>query len=275
VGEPIVLFLATHYDESVILKEALENRIDLLNSRRTLAVQKLQSLLQKDGLGHQVDLVGSFGRANTGRSILEADNGKEVNSWSAGINAVFPWGKIRDRAAYERALLALEKSEIDLKLARTGVQADVRNIMRLLRENEKGMLIEGQRVEQAKRSVAAAQISFDRGLKDSFSVIQAEDALLAAKRDFISRKLDYVVELAQLELIVGKPTGRVDMAGQSVGGLIDAKLPAEIQSRGLPKPAPEAEPRPEEDPFNKSREYRKDYKAGDSKATVIKEEAPD
>ena len=260
VGKPVILYQATHFDEPTILKEALENRIDLLNSRRSLAIQKLQTLLAKDGLGHQIDLVGSFNRSNAGRSVLEGDNGQEVNNWSVGVNASIPWGKIRDRAGYERALLDLQRAEIELKRTRTDVQADVRDIMRGLRQLEKGLLIEGQRVEQAKRSVEAAQISFDRGLKDSFDVIRAEDDLLRAKTQFINRKLDYVVQLAQLETTVGKPTGRVDLAGQSVGGLIDARLPEEFRTRGLPAAQPEAESRPEDDPFNKSREYRKDYK---------------
>lgn len=271
VGEPAVLFQATHFDESVILSEALTYRLDLLNARRSLALQKLQTMLRKDGLGHQVDFVASVSRANNGRALLESDNGKDVNSWSTGLSASFPWGKIRDRAAYERALLALERTEVDLKLARTAVQSQVRSAMRTLREVEKSMLIEGQRVEQAKRSVAAAQISFDRGLKDSFNVIQAEDALLQAKRDFIARKLAYVVKLAELEKIVGKPTGRVDLTGRSAGGLVDSKLPEELKSRGLPKPAPEPEPKPEDDPLNKSREYREDYRPDEGSTPIIEE----
>ncbi|MCY3019844.1 MAG: TolC family protein [Planctomycetota bacterium] len=269
--ERALLFQATHFDESVILQEALQNRIDLLNARRNLAVQKLQTMLGKDGLGHQIDFVGSLGRANTGRSLLEADNGKDVNSWSAGISATFPWGKIRDRAAYERALLALEQTEIALKLARTAVQTQVRDVMRRLRENEKGMLIEGQRVEQAKRLAAAAQISFDRGLKDSFNVIQAEDALLQAKRDFIARQLTYTVLLASLEETVGKPTGRIDLSGQSVGGLVDSRIPEELKARGMPKPAPDVEPSAEDNPLNNSRGYRKDYDADKYTKGLIEE----
>ncbi|MGD0093745.1 MAG: TolC family protein [Planctomycetota bacterium] len=271
VGEPAVLAQATHFDDSVVLQEALNNRLDLLNARRTLAIQKVQGLLAKDGLGHQIDLVGGFGRDANGRSVLEADNGKEVNFWSAGVQATFPWGKIKDRAAYERALLAVEKAELDLKLARTAVEADVRLSVRSLRQDEKGLLIGGQLVEQAKLAVAAVKVSFVSGLKDSFAVIQAEDALLAAKRDFIGRQLDYVVQLALFETIVGKPTGRVEMSGQTVGGLVDSKLPEGLKGRGLPKPAPEAEPRPEDDPLSRIPAYRKDYKAQSDPAIIIKE----
>jgi outer membrane protein TolC len=270
VGEQTVLFRATHFDESVVLQEALNNRLDLLNARRALAVQKLQALLNKDGLGHQIDLVGSLGRTTTGRSIFEADNYMESNAWSVGLSATFPWGKIRDRAAYERALLALEKAEIDLKLANTAVQADVRNTLRTLRTFEKGSLIGGQQVEQAKLAEKAAKVSFDRGLKDSFNVIQAEQALLAAKRNFVNTTLDYTVQLAQLELSVGKPTGRVNLKGDSVGGMVESRLPESLRNRELPKPAPNAEPRPEDDPFSRTPEYRKDYKADKDKILIEK-----
>lgn len=261
VGDPKLLFQATHFDEPLILKEALDNRIDLLNAHRSLAIQKLQTMLAKDGLGHQIDLSGSYDRANNGRSFLESDNGKEVGTWTVGVNASFPWGKIRDRAAYERALLDLQRVEIELKQARTQVQLDVRDNMRELRQLEKTILVDGRKVEAAKRSVEAAQISFDRGLKDSFDVIRAQDDLLSAKVDFINAKLSYVVSLAKLEINVGKPTGRVNLEGETLGGLIDAKIPDEIKAKGMPAPQAEPEARPEDDPLNKSKQYRKDYNA--------------
>ncbi|HYG76659.1 MAG TPA: TolC family protein [Planctomycetota bacterium] len=269
VGEPKVLFQAIHFDEGVILKEALDNRIQLLNARRDLAIQKLQTVSAKNGLGHQIDLVGGLDRTNAGRSIVEGDNGREVQGWNAGLQATFPWGKIRDRATYERALLDLQAAEINLKQVRTSVQSEVREIMRNLRELEKALMVEGRRVEAAKRSVEAAQISFDRGLKDSFDVIRAEDDLLRAKTQFITRKLAYAVRIAELETVVGKPTGRVDLTGQSVGGLIDVKLPDSVKERGLPKLQPDPEPRPEDDPFNNSREYRKDYKPNRSSPVQV------
>jgi outer membrane protein TolC len=267
-GEPRILFQATHFDSGVVLQEALDNRIDLLNRRRTLAVQKLQTLLARDGLGQQLDLVGGFGRSNAGRSVFERDNGSEVNDWTVGLNARLPWGKIRDKAAYEIALLNLQRAEIGLKAVRQTVELDVRDILRLLVENEKSLLIEGQRVENAKRTVDAAQSRFDRGLNDSFDVIRAQDDLQRAKQNFVTRKLQYVVNLADLEVRVGKPTGRVDLAGQSAGGLIDSRLDA-IMKDGIPRRAPDAEARPEDDPFNKSREYRNDYKPDRTKTVVI------
>ena len=258
VGPPRELFRAQRYDERVILDEALQNRIDLLNSRRAVAVQKLETAASKNGLGHEIDLVGSYSRGLSGHSVLEGDNGTEAHSWSYGINAKFPWGKIVDRGIYENALLELEKTEIELKQARTVVQTDVRNILRNIRVAEESLLIQGQQVEQAKRSAEAAQISFERGLQSSFDVINAENALLAAKRGFINSRLDYLVFIAQLEVVVGKPTGRVNLEGQSVGGLIDSHIPEELRDR-LPQQAPDANPNEADNPWNKSRLYRKDY----------------
>jgi outer membrane protein TolC len=264
-----VLFQATRFDEKVVLAEAFENRIDYLNSRRALAIQKLSTLVTKNGLGQQVDLNGGFNRTTAGRGTFERDNGGEVNNWNFGVTYSVPWGKVADRAAYENALLSLHQTEIELKQARTTVQADVRDIMRILREDETAMLIEAERVEQAKRSVEAAQSRFERGLNDSFEVIQAEDRLLSSKNEFIARNLVYVVELARLEVVVGKPTGRVDLSGNSVGGLIDSRLPEDMREKRMPAQQPDAEPRPEDDPKSKIPSYRGDYHPKDVCPVVI------
>ena len=269
VVETKLLFQATHFDENTVMGQALEHRIDLLNARRAVAVQKINTLLAHDGLGYQVDLNGAFARTDSGRAFFERDNGSEINSWRYGISMTIPWGKIADRATYELALLAQEKSEIALKQSWTQVQVDVRNILRVLRVAEKSTLIGGRQVEQAKRAADAARMMFERGLQDSFAVITDENAYLVAKTNFISVKLDYVIDLAQLELVVGKPTGRINLAGESVGGLIDATLPAALVERGVPQVASEPESRPEEDPYNTTHEYRKDYTSSKSNPIFI------
>ncbi|MCZ7649353.1 MAG: TolC family protein [Planctomycetota bacterium] len=257
LGKPETMFQATRFDEATILRESLQNRLDLLNSRRTTAIRKLNALLARDGLGHQIDLVASYGRSKAGDTFA-VSHGLEDYDYSAEIKYSLPWGKIADRASYERALLDLQRSEIQLKQARTQVHLDVRVILRTLRETEKSILIQGKKVEQAKRSVEAAQISFERGLKDSFDVIRAEDNLLSAKTDFINRRLDYVVRLAELETVVGKPTGRVDLSARHPGGLIDGTLPETLREKGLPASAPTADPRVEDDPFEHQK-ARKDW----------------
>jgi outer membrane protein TolC len=273
-ADPKILFHATHYDEGQILKEALDNRLDLFNSRRAMAVQKVQVLLAKNGLGQQIDLVGSFNHNANGHSIFEGGGHADSDQWNVGVNATFPWGKIKDRATFERAVLELEKQEIELKQTRTAVQSTVRSNMRALRVREQSLLVQGRLVENAKRSAEAAQISFDRGLKDSFDVITAQNNLLAAKRDFISSLVQYANDLAQLEVTVGKPTGRVDLSGQSVGGMIDAQIPAEAREKGLPAQAPDPTPSPLDDPKSDISEYRRGYDPSDHKLPVVVEPAP-
>jgi outer membrane protein TolC len=148
------------------------------------------------------------------------------------------WGKVQDKTAYERALLAKEQAEIQLKQVRTEVHEDVREILRTLRETEKVIIIQGKKVEQAKRLVEAERVRFERGLKDSFDVIRAEDNLLSAKNAFINRKVGYVVLLAQLEVVVGKPTGRVDLKAKTPGGQIEGRPPETLTPDRRPKPAP-------------------------------------
>lgn len=235
VGTPAAMFQARRFEEDKVLSEAIANRIDLLNSKRAVALQHLTAVFKKDGLGHQIDLALGYERNGSGPNWSNS-HGFEDHSYSAALLFSVPWGKVSDKAAYEKALLEIQRAELELKQARTAVHADVRVLLRTLRENEKSILIQAKKVEQAKRLVAAERIRFERGLKDSFDVITAEDNLLKAKTDFITRKVGYVVLLAQLELAVGKPTGRVDLSAETPGGAINSTLPGSLKA--VPKSAP-------------------------------------
>ena len=267
IGEAVLLFRATRFHEPTVLAEALAHQIQLINQRRELATAKLNIIAAKNGLGQQVDLVGGVNRSATDRSLFTRDNSTEINQWNFGVNYTYQWGKIADRAAYEQALLGVEQAEIALKQARTSVQAKIRQDMRQLRVTEQSILIESRAVEAAKLTVEATTISFERGLKSSFDVIIAEDNLLTAKTTFVSYMENYVVALAQLEEDVGKPTGRIDLNGDTCGGVIDSRLPDSARGRPLPARAPNAVPAPEDDPTSDIRVYRKDYDP--NKAAVI------
>jgi len=237
LGEPEVMFQAQHFDDTKVLSEARTNRVDLLNSKRNIALQQLNALLQKDGLGQQVDLTAGYGRSGTSR-YWSRTHAFENDEYSIGLNYSIPWGKVRDKSAYKRALLSIEQAEIELKDVSNQVHQEVRNVLRTLREAEKSILIQAKKVEQAKRSVDAERIRFERGLKDSFDVITAEDSLLEAKRSFINRTVEYVVRLDELQLVIGAPTGRVDLSAKTPGGGVRTGLPETLTPDRTPRLAP-------------------------------------
>ena len=83
----------------------------------------------------------------------------------------------------------------------------------------------------------AAQISFERGLKDSFAVVIAEDDLLEAKVGYIDSTQDYQVLLAELDLVHGVRSGRVELTRERAAGVVKGRLPA-----GVDLPAPNIVP---------------------------------
>lgn len=233
-GEPTLMFQAQRFEDGTVLSLAKANRIELLNAKRNVALQELNALWKKDGLGHQVDLDMSYERSGSGRDWSNS-HGYEGDDYSVGLRYSIPWGKVTDKTAYERALLSIQESEIALKDVSNQVHQDVRNVLRVLREAEKSILIQGRKVEQAKRSVEAEKIRFERGLKDSFDVITAEDNLLSAKREFINRTIEYVVRLDELQLVIGAPTGRVDLTAKSQGGQLRTGPPVTLTPERTPK----------------------------------------
>jgi outer membrane protein TolC len=260
LGEPKVVFQAQRFDENKALAEALSNRIDLLNGRRALAQQQLNTLAAKNAKGYQVDLVGSYGHAHDGAGVRALNQSSDFNNWTVGVNASVPWGKIADNALYEQARLQLQSTEIELNNVRYNVQLSVRAIMRTLREAERTILTNAQLVESSKRTVRATYFAFQNGFRNSFEVTQVKDQLLVAKNAYINATLSYVVDLAQLETVIGKPTGRVDLQGETLGGEILSHLPDSLSTKQMPRPAPDAEPSCEDHALNNSRAYRCDPK---------------
>ncbi len=270
IGTPKIIFQAQHFDEKKVLEEAMANRIDLLNNRRDLAVQQLQTMLAKNGLGMQVDLVGTYGHSYTSKDLRAAGTSSDVNNYTVGVNASIPWGKIADKAAYETALLELQKAEINLKKVRTTVHSDVRDIMRLLREAESTLLIQALVVEQAKQTVKATFIAFQNSIGTSFEVVSVKNDLITAESGYISILLNYVVDLARLEQVIGKPTGRIDLEGRTLGGEIEAHLPDSLTKKPTLRNAPDAEPNCDDHALNNSRGYRFDPKPEpDTRMTLV------
>ena len=72
-----------------------------------------------------------------------------------------------------------------------------------MREIEAAMMLEGDRVEYARRAAEAARISFERGLQSSFDVDHAEEALLKMEVEFIEKRAEYEIQFATLESLLG------------------------------------------------------------------------
>ncbi|MCX7805349.1 MAG: TolC family protein [Planctomycetota bacterium] len=224
------LFTAVRFDEDRVLSEALGYRIEIARSRYNAQLARLTSLLRKDGLGLQVDLSGTVRGYGSGEDWSDA--GEMANTdMSASLRVTIPWGKVSDRVAYEKALLDMRLAEIDLKNTRVEVKAEVRDLMRRLRQAEATIMSQAKQVEQAKRSAEAAQISFERGLKDSFAVVLAEDDLLNAKVGYINSTLNYQILLAELDRVRGVRSGRVVLDKAQGAGDVKASPPS---GKGLP-----------------------------------------
>ena len=81
-------------------------------------------------------------------------------------------------------------------------------------ENGKSCWTMLQRVEQGRSrrwKLTRVKRVHEQGSRDALEVTRAENVLLNAQTQFIGLKMDYAIQLAQIDLAIGKPTGRVDM----------------------------------------------------------------
>lgn len=118
--------------------------------------------------------------------------------------------------------LSLNEEKAVLKDASdSGNQKNVQKSLAALQSLKKIIPIAGRSVELTKGLVEAASNRFNRGLADSFEVAKCEEYLSIAKTEFIQYRLDYLLELARLELALGKSVNKYNLFDMAIKDLTD------------------------------------------------------
>ena len=235
------------HDPGLLLRVALDNRVDLINMRRRIAVSKLEVMFREDSLGHQLDLFGHYSRLGADKDFSDAHN-LDGDEFEVGLRYRLPWGKRFDKARHQRALLDLEEATLNLKRQYNRIESQVRDVLRRLRETSRSLTIQAVRIERAKGRVDQSEVNFERGLRDSFDVVNTHESLHRAKLEFLNSRQLYLAQLAELDLVTGRRTGRVSLDVDNPSGQVESELPPELLERGLPARAPLPEPTEYEKP---------------------------
>ena len=133
--------------------------------------------------------------------------------------------------------LSLNEEKAVLKDASdSGVQKNVQKSLAALQLLKKIIPIAGKSLELTKNLVEATGKRFDRGMADSFEVANCEKELFEAKTEFIKYRLDYLLELARLELALGKSAQKYNFFDIALKELTD-----NLSTKGGPDAGKETE----------------------------------
>ena len=190
--EPISLDLATW------IASANERRPEVLAAGEAVKRSALDVRVADNTLLPQVDVLGSYGRGETGTSIGNA-LGFRGDLWRTGLVFSYPLGNVAARSALSRAKLEHERFKVELAQTRRQVELQVRAAVIKIRTNLERMKPLAVQVEQSEGKLEVAQVRFALGQATNKDVTDAQESILKAERDLLRSTVDYKIGLAELE----------------------------------------------------------------------------
>ncbi|MHC4397924.1 MAG: TolC family protein, partial [Planctomycetota bacterium] len=168
------------YTLGAAIETALLRRLDLANSRDGVDDTARKVIVAADGLGTQLDLIGSAGVGSTEKTDftrLEFHNG----TYSLGLKADLPLDRKAERNAYREALVLLEQRQRQFDNDRDNVELDVREAHRRLQQEAKSYGTQNVALKLAQKRVDVSPLLWEAGRSNARDLIESQDALLEAQ----------------------------------------------------------------------------------------------
>jgi outer membrane protein TolC len=222
------------------LRHALDARLDLAQSRKTLQANDLSLRL----LGNQrlpaADVSASYGLQGIGGTQLVRDSNlggqvvdripggygdalrllrdRDYPQWNLALNLSYPIGASLADANYARARITVRQTQAQIKALELQIATDVTNAALLVESNQKRVDAARAARELAQRRLEAETSKFEVGLSTNFFVVQAQRDLAAAENIELRTRLDYQKSLVDFDRVQETSLGSAGISVVTTGG---------------------------------------------------------
>ena len=123
--------------------------------------------------------------------------------WSTFLTMSYPLGNKSRGAVHRRALEILEQSQRNLEDVERQLMLDLRTALRSLDNSLERVAILSKNIEGARDKLEFASVNFQLGRASNLDIVDAQKDLLDAETDYINEVIDYRVQLATVEALIG------------------------------------------------------------------------
>lgn len=198
------------------IQVALENRLDLRNTRERVEDYRRKIPVAEDLLKPGMDLVLRYGADSDGpKAMFDFADGEK--NYVAGINYDLPLDRKAERNIYRQAFINLAAAERDYELALDTTVFEVRNTFRNLNLAVDRHAIQVNSLALAMRRVERDTDFLQAGRATTRDVLESQDALLGAQNAVTSALIDYYNN--RLDLLLAMETLQVDENGMWKEGI--------------------------------------------------------
>jgi outer membrane protein TolC len=182
-------------DESMAVKLALENRLDLQIAIGEVYDAQREVIVRADALRAGLTLGGSaFVSDNDDVGDIRFDRGQ----YAALLSLDLPVERTRERNDYRNSLLNLEQATRNVQSLEDQIKFSIRSELRTLLESRESVKIQAQSVVVAEKRVRSNTIFLEAGRTEIRNLLESQDALLAAQNSLTRAVIDY--RIAELEM---------------------------------------------------------------------------
>jgi len=203
------------YDPQHLESEAIAKRLDLKIQELRLAKERLNLINKQEQVKNKVQLTASMRKHASDDSFHKAQDFSD-RDWSMGLNYSVPLGNRKDREDLLAQRVAVDNLKRNIEELENRVGLEVRNNIRTLQATRKRLDVMKKNLERAHENLKLAKLSYEKGIKSSIDVLDAQDDLQAVNKDYINTQLD--LKIAEFRL--DRSTGSIELP-MSVRGMAE------------------------------------------------------
>jgi outer membrane protein TolC len=171
------------YELAEAVETASLRRLDLANSKDKIDDAARKVVLAADGLGIELNLVGSAGVGSTPQTDFDRLQFHRGN-YSFGLESNdLGLDKKAERNAYREALITLEQQQRQYEIDRDRMELDVRQALRALKAESERYRIQKLALGLAERRLETQQLLLEIGQSNVRLLLESQGALLEAQDD--------------------------------------------------------------------------------------------
>ena len=170
---------------------ALENRLDLANTRDEVDDTRRKLELSAKSLGVQLTLNGRAGAESDGATNF-TDISLSDGTYSLGVTAELPLDQMSERNSYRQALISLQRDLRGLDQDVDNIKLGVRQAYRDLEETTESYRIQQIGLKLAEQRVEVERLSLQYGRSTVRLLLDSEDALVQAQNDLLNALVNHV-----------------------------------------------------------------------------------
>ena len=202
--------------EKTAVREALDHRLDLKQQIGKVYDAQRAVVVAADRLRAELTLLGSAPlgsrRASVDNATQDAARLRPDKGIITGLLTLnLPIERTAERVAYRNRLIDLERAVRAVQAMEDDIKLSVRNALRDMKLARENLRIQTVAVGLAEKRVRSVSLFLEAGRAQMRDLIEAQDALLAARNGLTSAIVDY--RIAEMELLRDTGTLLVDKQG--------------------------------------------------------------